>query len=589
MRSMVVILVLLLSLLMNDLRGVSGSQPVVTVGGSTLFGTSLQVGNKSVNRYAGLPYAQPPVGNLRFRKPVAASLPDVLNATTFGSACPGLINIQPIDEDCLFLDLYVPASSRPVQAGAPETGVPVMVWLHGGGFVFGSGSQYDGSLLAAEGNVIVVTVNYRVGALGFLSTGDNSSVGNYGLWDQWLALKWVQQNIGHFGGDADRVTIFGESAGAASVSYHMTSPHSKPYFHRAIMHSGSRLCPWAMDAIGLSHAQTLGIMRGCNTTGSTSSLVSCLRGKDWDSLKPAIGAHTWAPVVDNDFVLPFNLSAIFDGPYIIGFNNREGGLLFAPKKQLDPMINMRHKHVSYIHSTIRFLYPALAAAAPELEKTRAAEIVDCVYRREGSTDSKATDEELEAFEGDVDVVLGTVQFLRSEQTERPRYEYYFDHYPDNIKDGHKGMDHAMDIEYAFGFASGLRGPYSVFFNRTVSDRDRLLAKRYRTLLTNFAHSGNPNNPTELPGWPQWPMFTSEIQNYFNLTIPPSVGVQVLKDLRTVWFKTVPGVLQARGPLGLNATRWSHCADLKTSQSPVLSASVFVIVGTVFWCVLVMLL
>lgn len=570
---------LLLLLMVKGVWLVTAAQPMVTIGQSTIHGSTVQVDNIPVEQYLGLRYAQSPVGSLRFSKPVAATLPSVVNATTYPSTCPSMFALLPEHEDCLFLSLYVRQSSR--QRGAGSS--PVMVWFHGGGFVFGSGSQYDGAVLAAQGNVIVVTPNYRLGALGFLSTGDNSSMGNFGLWDQWLALTWVRDNIGHFGGDASRVTIFGESAGSASVSFHMTSPHSRGLFHRAILQSGTRLCPWATVKDPLSQARVLGKRLSCANIDSTTALVSCLRGKPWKNVKPTLlFADEWAPVVDGDFVLPFNQSATFDGPYMIGYNNREGGFLLPVYKATHPNFSNRTAHLIYVQQIIDTVFPSLAATATPSEKTQAAKIVDCMYRREESTDSYVPETELEAFVGDTDISVCSQQFINAERTNGEVFLYYFNHYPDNIKNGDKGMDHAMDIDYTFGFVRGVRARYSPFFNHTLSERDRRLGLHFRALLTNFAHSGKPNQPATVPGWPTWLPYTKEKQSYLVVTSPPQVLSHLNEDTMTVWLKTVPGELRSLGPLGLNETRWAYCPGRKTSSCSKNSASVFLVVVACLW-------
>jgi para-nitrobenzyl esterase len=187
--------------------------------------------------FLGIPYAAPPVGKLRWKPPAeVASWTEVRKTVEFGPSCP-----QPNEkagsvysEDCLYLNVWSPASK-------PGEKLPVMVWIHGGAFNFGSTSlaEYNGKNLAEKG-VVVVTLNYRLGPLGFLAhpllSGEspNGVSGNYGLLDQIAALKWVQKNIAAFGGDPGRVTIFGQSAGSRSVSLHMISPLSVGLFHRAI-------------------------------------------------------------------------------------------------------------------------------------------------------------------------------------------------------------------------------------------------------------------------------------------------------------------------------------------------------------------
>ena len=206
----------------------------------------------SVTVFRGVPYAAPPIGNLRWRAPQAAhSWAGIRHADRFGNICvqnplkPGSFyqvefyeSPEPMSEDCLYLNLWTAASSASEKR-------PVMVWLHGGGFVEGSGSlpSFNGERLASKG-VVLVTINYRLGVFGFLAHPEltaedpHHASGNYGMLDQLEALKWVKANIQNFGGDPENVTIFGQSAGASSVLNLCASPLAKGYFRRAIVQSG---------------------------------------------------------------------------------------------------------------------------------------------------------------------------------------------------------------------------------------------------------------------------------------------------------------------------------------------------------------
>ncbi|KAL4709685.1 hypothetical protein ACJJTC_007416 [Scirpophaga incertulas] len=193
--------------------------------------------------FKGIPYAVPPIGNLRFKAPrPAKSWAGVRSAKQCGPMCYQrdiFLNLPPMgSEDCLYLNVYSPDIS-------PKSPLPVMVWIHGGGFICGSSDDlvYGPDFLVRH-NVVVVTINYRVGTLGFLCLDTEDVPGNAGMKDQVLALKWVKKNVEHFGGDANNITIFGESAGGASVGYHLVSPMSKGLFKRAICQSGCSLNFW---------------------------------------------------------------------------------------------------------------------------------------------------------------------------------------------------------------------------------------------------------------------------------------------------------------------------------------------------------
>src|SRR5260221_6258769 len=210
----------------------------------TQYGTVQGVQVGAVNSWKGIPYAQPPVGELRFRPPQPPEgWSDIRQATQFGPVATQPSTIQKLagrrlsmTEDCLSLNIWSP--------GADEKLCPVLVWIHGGGWLIGSGSFHDGTSLAAHGDVVVVTLNYRLGALGFLHLAELGGVayaasGNCGILDQVAALQWIQDNIAAFGGDPHRVTVFGESAGAVSIAALLALPAAKGLFQRAILQSGA--------------------------------------------------------------------------------------------------------------------------------------------------------------------------------------------------------------------------------------------------------------------------------------------------------------------------------------------------------------
>ncbi|KAF7258057.1 hypothetical protein EG68_04918 [Paragonimus skrjabini miyazakii] len=246
-----------------------------------------------VNSFLGIPYAAPPVGARRFRLPTPAYLNTKFPwyAKKYRPACMHTVDIEflypnftDFNEDCLYLNIFYPNSTRE----DPKTRYPVLFHVHGGSFVGGSSHMYPGHLLASMG-LVVVTFNYRLGPFGFLSTGDSASVGNYGLWDQLFALRWVKENIQWFHGDPSQITLMGESAGGASVGLLTVSPRSRDQdlFHRAIIMSGSDLSPWAMSdpkAINTGHyAIELGRRLGCPATRGLAlslSQVSAL-GESW--------------------------------------------------------------------------------------------------------------------------------------------------------------------------------------------------------------------------------------------------------------------------------------------------------------------
>ena len=316
------------------------SEPMVETKLGDIIGTYQNVevfGKKGrVEAYLGIPYAEPPIGDLRFRKPVP-KLPFASphKAVKHGNACRQSIMVNivkdvTVGEDCLFLNIYAPPGQR--------EGLAVMVWIHGGGFVAGASDTYPSHALAVHGNVIVVTFNYRLSLWGFLSTGDEHAAGNYGLLDQHLAIKWVHENIKNFGGDPGRVTIFGESAGAASVVYQSMYEGNRGLFHRGIGQSGSVTPFWASQEDPKKDAEILGKAVGCKNMESVA-LVECLRKVPEDTLSASLNEPK------NGLVkLPIPFVPNIDGEFI-----RE-----SPKRMFDADLD-NSSHESLFFSTLDFL------------------------------------------------------------------------------------------------------------------------------------------------------------------------------------------------------------------------------------------
>uniref|UniRef100_A0A8C9VDU9 Neuroligin 3a n=1 Tax=Scleropages formosus TaxID=113540 RepID=A0A8C9VDU9_SCLFO len=259
--------------------------------------------------------------------------------------------IQDQNEDCLYLNIYVPTEdgewahtkkhSKDMfdNDGHEDEDIrdsgskPVMVYIHGGSYMEGTGNMIDGSVLASYGNVIVITLNYRVGLLGFLSTGDQAAKGNYGLLDQIQALRWISENIGYFGGDSNRITVFGSGIGASCVSLLTLSHHSEGLFHRAVIQSGSALSSWAVNYQPVKYTRLLAEKVGCNVL-DTLDMVDCLRKKSARELveqdiQPARYHVAFGPVIDGD-VIPDDPEILMEqGEFLnydimLGVNQGEG-------------------------------------------------------------------------------------------------------------------------------------------------------------------------------------------------------------------------------------------------------------------------
>ena len=261
----------------------------------------------TVKKFLGIPFAEPPVNYRRLQRPVPLDMLETnpYNATYYRPFC---VQAKPAvdigeDEDCLYLNVFVPD-----KVADKPSGHAVMIWVYGGSFSSGSANLYNGTALAAVGNVIVVTINYRVGFFGFYSTGDSSAPGNYGLYDQALAFQWVHENIEAFGGDNGRVTIFGESAGSVSVNLHAMYPQNTGRFQRVLGQSGVVLSPYLNTARDVSEsAFLLGQTMNCSTS-SSCHVVECLRQFPWKDIKNTLLQipnifRSFIPVADGDMVL----------------------------------------------------------------------------------------------------------------------------------------------------------------------------------------------------------------------------------------------------------------------------------------------
>uniref|UniRef100_A0A452SHT9 Carboxylic ester hydrolase n=1 Tax=Ursus americanus TaxID=9643 RepID=A0A452SHT9_URSAM len=295
-----------------------------------------------VDIFKGIPFAAPPKALENPQR--HPGWQGTLKAKDFKKRCLQATITQDStygEEDCLYLNIWVPQGKKDVSRN-----LPVMIWIYGGAFLMGAGHGanflsnylYDGEEIATRGNVIVVTFNYRVGPLGFLSTGDANLPGNYGLWDQHMAIAWVKRNIAAFGGDPNNITLFGESAGGASVSLQTLSPHNKGLIQRAISQSGVALCPWAIQRNPLFWAKRIAEKVGC-PLDDTARMAKCLKVTDPRALTlayklplagveyPTLHYLGFLPVVDGDLIPddPVNLYAnAADIDYLAGTNDMDG-------------------------------------------------------------------------------------------------------------------------------------------------------------------------------------------------------------------------------------------------------------------------
>lgn len=373
-----------------DAASSAADRPVVATRKGLIRGiTQKIVTGNYVDAFLGIPFAQPPIGRYRFRHPqpvnpwqgeldasrLSSSCYQV-NDTFFGANFKGTTvwNANtPLDEDCLYLNIWTPfgvanttvpsvmsknqvhkinkpTSTSDQAKSSKESKRPVLVWIFGGGFYSGTSSLalYEGGALASEEDIIVVSMNYRVSALGFLYFGRPDAPGNAGLFDQLLALQWINDNIGQFGGDPERVTIFGESAGAVSISYHLLSPLSRNLFSQAILQSGAATCPWGlMDSreIIANGLQLASLINCPSNQSDLDAVVECLLKADPLALVSQEVGQTrsilnfpFVPVVDGSFLIEPPAESLAKANFkqarvLLGSNYDEGNafLIYLPE------------------------------------------------------------------------------------------------------------------------------------------------------------------------------------------------------------------------------------------------------------------
>lgn len=464
--------------------------PLVTTSNGPISG----VERDRVRVFKGIPFAAPPVGELRWKPPQPVKpWTDARDCSAFGPSCPqpksmlGL-PLEKNSEDCLYLNVWTASKNA-------NDKLPVMFWIHGGGCTTGSGSQpsYDGTALAHLG-VVVVTINYRLGPFGYfahplLSKESPQGVsGNYGHLDQIAALQWVQKNIAAFGGDPNCVTIFGESAGALSVCRLMISPQAKGLFHRAIAQSGGahgRNRP-LREKCGLqspmeAEGERIAAALGCDT-------LEALRAKSADELlaasNPTQGLYgkgtRFGPIVDG-WTIPEDAGEMFaagkqhDVPFMVGSNADEGTLFLK---------QMPVQHVAGYKLTVKTLFGKQA--------DKLLELLPC----ESDDDLKAA---FSRFSTVTSFVAPARMLARSmAKKESPAFLYHFTRVSPGGKRSGLGATHAAEISYVFGT---LRTPAHV-------EKDRELSKVMMACWVQFAKTGNPNGDA-LPNWPPYKAATDE--------------------------------------------------------------------------------
>lgn len=459
--------------------------------------------------YKGVPFAAPPVGPLRWRAPQPpAKWEGIKQAVQFAPApMQGGNPPSGKSEDCLYLNVWTPAKSA-------NDRIPVLVWIYGGGFSFGSTSEpvYNGDKLAQKG-VVLVTIAYRVGQLGFLANAALSaespshSSGNYGLLDQVEALKWIKKNIAAFGGDPDKVTIFGESAGGISVSMLCASPLAKGLFRGAISESGGSFGPTRPTTFPGENMKTLQQAEAEGQTYLQKAGVASieeLRKMPADKIPSGFGMAGGWPIIDG-YVIPADQYQLYENKkfndvnILIGYNSDEGASFSPPKTTQEYFDGVKKRYGKFADELIN-AYPVNGDKVTKTARDLAR-----------------------------DAAFGwhtwTWASLQSKTGKSKVYYYYFDQHPDYPVNSPRygyGSPHGQEVAYVFNHLNTA--------DPQISKTDHDIADAMATYWTNFAKYGHPNGN----GVPQWPAFS--IKNpavmYFSQTphAGPVPGEESLKVL-----------------------------------------------------------
>lgn len=445
-----------------------------------------------VRVFKGIPYAAPPTGDRRWRPPVTAEQwTDVRDATQFGPRCPGTLPARaralggpalgPASEDCLTLNVWTPATSDGDR-------LPVMVWIHGGGFNFGRVTlpHLDGTNLARRG-VVVVSFNYRLGALGFLAhpalsrESERQVSGNYGLLDQIAALRWVDANIAAFGGNPDNVTLFGSSAGASSQIFVMVSPLARGLFHRAIAQSlgYSAVGPKprlrvpsyrfaAAEAHGLSLAPDIAILRGLSADEVLARMPNT---------SETLGVGLYVPLVDG-YVVPD------DPALLVGTNNQSKVPLLIGHNADEGLFYVRDlpKTIEDYRAFVRARFPA--------------ELVDTVLASYPVTTDADVAMVAPVLETESRFVATAALTARAASKVSDVYMYRFSRVGPSSRSAWGGAAHTSEVPYVFDNTSGDASQFD--------EIDRTVSGDMAAAWVRFAKTGNPNGG----GLPEWPAYRS---------------------------------------------------------------------------------
>ncbi|OWF47761.1 carboxylesterase 1D-like [Mizuhopecten yessoensis] len=541
--------------------------PIVSTPSGPIKGVIVPTLGQDMVQFRNIPYAKPPVGNLRFEKTVPVEpWADTLDGTFFGPSCiqdtqywfweKAENNIT--TEDCLQLNVHVPGAVSTTEKK------PVMFWIHGGSFQIGNSWFLDPSFLVLK-DVIVVTINYRLGVFGFLSTGDSALPGNYGLWDMIEALKWVNKNIASFGGDPESVTIFGESAGGFAVSYLAVIPSNEGLFKRIIPQSGTAIGELWKVRNPFRVAKKVGSHVGCITKNDSiinkDALVACLKEKSSDDLFKAqsdpstfnFGGISVAPVlwpnVDGELLrrnpyesledLTSKESIFFRSLDVMtGTTDNEGSVFPYIAMPLQESKNFNLSDGVPTAVLCDDLAPLFARDAFN-DETVVPEMLCKGYGEDNMEEQARSASNLYA---DTAFIAPTVQFLGFHSRGKAisnAYQYLFTkaisfHFLVPSFPWSRGSAHGVDMLYLFG-----PGTMNQFDDSLSSPEGREITEILTRYWTNFAKTGNPNSEDLV----EWKSYNPSGRYYMNLNLKPFMDQDVYAKRMKLLIEDIPKKLK----------------------------------------------
>ncbi|XP_076075343.1 carboxylesterase 5A-like [Mytilus galloprovincialis] len=529
-----------LSTKLGDIKGV---QSVLTINNTSYH----------YKIFKNIPYAKPPTGQYRFRRPVPyGQWKGTFDATQFGPSCiqtnnafvdKWLPNLNQ-SEDCLLLNIYCPTNSSTANKKS------VMIWIHGGGYQTGQGMLYNASYISAVGDVIVVTINYRLEAFGFFSTNDDIAPGNYGLWDQKMAIEWVNNNIESFGGDTKSITLFGQSAGGLSAGLQAFNVKNKGLFQRVILQSGVGNSIFSTKPFPRAYAKELARLVNCSSN-LTIDTMKCLRTKSAKDIHEAcemISNKThqlekvhigipFAPVVDNNFLVdkPQN---ILENPgpvldfyrsldILMGNSDSEGSsliLILEGRKDINVTTGVPFNYLcDHIIPTLSIdYYNNISSMTP---------LICNEYRSNGSLLQQSRNSV--NFYGDVFFYSPSVSNLNIHSSNRDSHHFFY-------LNTRQSVDNSLGTPWFNGTAHGDELFY--LFPDLISNPskdDKSFSMTLMKYWSNFAKTGDVNGP----GLPHWPQYDVHDKQYAELDVNVKIKSNLFKSRVDFWLNDIKPLLR----------------------------------------------